>query len=85
MCNNKLQIDNYNSIKQDNLEIKNELNKINELLKLCKIHPKTLQKINNQLINKTNNNIVKFGTEELHKFLSQSEILKILNKNMMMG
>ena len=104
MCNNKLQIDNYNIIKQDNLEIKNELNKINELLKLCKIHPKTLQKINNQLINKTNNgsinngfinntvnnntinnkivNIVKFGTEELHKILSQSEILKILNKKM---
>ena len=87
MCNNKLQIDNYNIIKQENLEIKNELNKINELLKLCKIHPKTLQKLNNQFINNgviTNNtlNIVKFGTEELHKILSQSEILKILNKKM---
>ena len=64
-------------------------------MKLCKIHPKTLNKINNQLINNntsniTNNgtinnntvNIVKFGTEELNKILSTSEILKILNKKM---
>ena len=97
-CKNKILIEDNKIIKleKENLEIKNELNKINELLKLCKIHPKTLQKINNQLINKTfinngfinntvNNktvNIVKFGTEELHKILSQSEILNILNKKM---
>ena len=83
-------------MKKENLEIKNTLS---ELLKLCKIHPKTLQKINNQLvngsinngtINKTINNgtinntvnIVKFGTEELNKILTQCEILKILNKKM---
>ena len=76
------------------MEIKNTLN---SLLKQCKIHPKTLQKINKQLINNNNNNnintgtinntinnlnIVKFGTEELNKILSTSEILKILNKKM---
>jgi hypothetical protein len=81
----------------ENKKIKNdylELNtKYNELLKLCKIHPKTLQKINNQLINSNNNinngtinnntiNIVKFGSEDLNKVLSQSEILKILNRKM---
>ena len=83
-------------LEKENLEIKNTLS---ELLKLCKIHPKTLQKINNQLvngsinngtINKTINNgtinntvnIVKFGTEELNKILTQCEILKILNKKM---
>jgi hypothetical protein len=65
------------------------------IIKECKIHPKTLQKINKQLINNnttnnTNNgiinnntiNIVKFGTEELQSILSQSDMLKILNKKM---
>ena len=75
-------------LKKENLEIKNTLN---ELLKQCKIHPKTLQKINKQLINGNVNNgtinnktvnIVKFGTEDLNKILSQSEILKILNRKM---
>ena len=57
-------------------------------MKLCKIHPKTLQKINNQIINTNNGtinntmNIVKFGSEDFNKILSQSEILKILNKKM---
>jgi len=82
-----------NNIEKDNMEIKNTLN---ELLKLCKIHPKTLEKINKQLINNNINNgtinngtinnktvnIIKFGTEELNKILSQSEILKILNRKM---
>ena len=74
-------------LKKENLEIKNTLS---ELLKLCKIHPKTLKKINNQLVNGNVNNgtiyntvnIVKFGTEELNKILTQSEILKILNRKM---
>jgi hypothetical protein len=73
------------------LKMKNQElnNKFDELLKLCKIHPKKLQKINNQLINNTNNgtinntvNIVKFGSEDFNKILSQSEILKILNRKM---
>ena len=77
-------------IENDYLELNT---KYNELLKLCKIHPKTLQKINNQLINSNNNinngtinnntiNIVKFGSEDLNKVFSQSEILKILNRKM---
>ena len=95
LCNNKeLNDDSYKiaKLEKENLEIKNTLN---ELLKLCKIHPKTLHKINNQLINGNINNgtinntvnnktvnIVKFGTEELNKILTQCEILKILNKKM---
>lgn len=93
--NDRLQKEN-DIIKKENLEIKNELNKIKDLLKLCKIHPKTLQKINNQLINQTTNNgminngtinnntvnIVKFGTENLNEILSQSEMMKILNRKM---
>jgi hypothetical protein len=55
-CKNKNDIIEKNNIidelKKENLEIKNTLN---ELLKLCKIHPKTLQKINKNLINNTNN------------------------------
>ena len=81
-------------LKRENLEIKNTLS---ELLKLCKIHPKTLQKINNNLINNSNINtgtvnnktvnnktvnIVKFGSEELNKILSESEILKMLGRKM---
>ena len=63
ICKNKELKDNNKIVKleKENLEIKNELNKINELLKLCKIHPKTLQKINNQLINKTNNGSINNG------------------------
>ena len=94
-CDNKeLKDDNItiSELKKENLEIKNTLS---ELLKLCKIHPKTLQKINNQLVNGNINNgtinntvnnntvnIVKFGTEELNKILTQSETLKILNRKM---
>jgi hypothetical protein len=87
---------NINNLQKENIEIKNTLN---ELLKLCKIHPKTLEKINKELINNNINNgtinnninnsinnktinIVKFGTEELNKILSQSEVLNILNKKM---
>jgi hypothetical protein len=84
--NKKLQEEN-NIIKNENKELHN---KLNELLKLCKIHPKTLQKINKQLvntgtINNINNtiNIVKFGSEDLNKIFSQSEILKVLNRKML--
>jgi len=47
---NSNKIDN---LQKENIEIKNTLN---ELLKLCKIHPKTLEKINKQLINNSINN-----------------------------
>ena len=96
LCKNKDEYSNtMNQIKKENIEIKLMLTNI---LKLCKIHPKTLQKLNNQLINSNNNinsnntnngtinnttvNIVKFGSEEINKILSQSEILKILNRKM---
>ena len=75
-------------MKKQNEELNN---KLNEVLKYCKIHPKTLQKINKQLINNNINNgtinntvnIIKFGTEDINNILSQSEILKILNKKML--
>ena len=91
----------YNTTKNDTiLELKNKnlelTNKFDQLLKLFKIHPKTLQKINKQLINNTNNgsinnisntnngtiNIVKFGSEDISSILSQSEVLKILNRKL---
>ena len=58
----------------------------NELLKSLKIHPKTLQKINNQLNNNNinngtiNYNIVQLGNENLEDILSTKEKMKILNK-----
>ena len=87
-CNNKNELTKIDNLEKENMEIKKTLN---ELLKLCKIHPKTLQKINNQLINNNTNNgtinntvnIVKFGSEDIASTLSQSEILKILNRKML--
>ena len=77
---------NIPEIKKENAEIKSMLN---DIIKQFKIHPKTLQKINKQLINNgtinntvNNINIVKFGTEDIASILSQSEILKILNRKM---
>ena len=96
-------INNNNIIKENTiLELKEKnielTNKFDQLLKLFKIHPKTLQKINKQLINNNNINninngyinngninninIVKFGSEDLSSILSQSEVLKILNRKM---
>jgi hypothetical protein len=75
-------------------ELKEELKKdiINDILKNCKIHPKTLQKINKQLINNNNNitnninngtinniNIVKFGSENIKDILNEKEIMKIFS------
>ncbi len=73
-------------------------NKINELqsqltsfINASKIHPKTLQKINKNLINGNNNTlnsgtvnnntiqIVKFGSEDIKSILSTKEIKNILN------
>jgi hypothetical protein len=85
-CNNS----NNNEIvelKKENAEIKNILA---ELLKSSKIHPKTLQKINKNLINGNNNTInsgtvnntiqiVKFGSEDIKSILSTKEIKNILN------
>jgi uncharacterized C2H2 Zn-finger protein len=51
--------------------------------KNCKIHPKTLQKINSQLnnCNITNINIVQLGKEDIVNTLSKKEKIGILNKN----
>ena len=75
-------------LKKENAEIKSMLA---ELLKSSKIHPKTLQKINKNLINGNNNTlnsgivnnniiqIVKFGSEDIKNILSTKEIKNILN------
>ena len=80
-------------IKKENIEIKNMLKQLIE--KNCKIHPKTLQKINKQLINNNSNNtnntinncpvinntFVKFGNEQLSSLLTRKDMLNIINKN----
>jgi len=73
-------------LKKENAEIKSMLA---VLLKSSKIHPKTLQKINKNLINGNNNTlnsgtvnniqIVKFGSEDIKSILSTKEIKNILN------
>ena len=84
---------NKNNTTDNNILLKNEINelkdKINILLKSNKIHPKTIQKINNiqnnniQNNNIQNNNInvtyVKFGNENLSEILSKKEMKKILS------
>jgi hypothetical protein len=75
-------------------EFKNTILEI--LQKEAKIHPKTLQKINKQLINNTNNSsinngtinngpvinntYVKFGNEQLSTLLTHKDMLNIINK-----
>ena len=103
ICNNNKTIDEkseiieikkeYIEIKKENIEIKNILKELLE--KNCKIHPKTLQKINKQLINNNtnttnngiinngpviNNTYVKFGNEKLSNLLTHKDMLKIINK-----
>ena len=98
ICKNKIKNSSIEIIKKENEDIKNKnlelTNKFDQLLKLFKIHPKTLQKINKQLINNNTNNgsinngtinninIVKFGSEDISSILSQSEVLKMLNRKM---
>jgi rubrerythrin len=84
---------NNNVIENDLL--KKELTKIKSqlanILKHGKIHPKTLQKINKQLVNGNinngninnttiNNTYVKFGAVGFEKVLNNNQILSILNK-----
>ncbi len=61
-------------------------NTLNLILNNCKIHPKTLQKINKQLINNgtINNtintiNIIKFGDENFEEILKEQDIFKLFN------
>uniref|UniRef100_A0A6C0EDQ3 C2H2-type domain-containing protein n=1 Tax=viral metagenome TaxID=1070528 RepID=A0A6C0EDQ3_9ZZZZ len=84
---------NFKKLEQENIKIKNILKELLE--KNCKIHPKTLQKINKQLINNTNNTTnngtinngpvinntyVKFGNEQLASLLTRKDMLNIINK-----
>ena len=61
-------------------EMKNEIMEV--IKKNCKMHPKTLQKINNQLnnCNITNINIVQLGKEDIINNLNKKEKINILNK-----
>ena len=83
-------IEETKALKEEIVEIKNELSSV---LKSMKVHPKTLQKINNRLTNNTvnitnnitnNNNInitfVKFGNEQLSRLLSKKEMQMILSQ-----
>lgn len=88
-CENDLKI--KNQILEKNInEMKNEFKKqlqtmkdemMEIIKKSCKMHPKTLQKINNQLnnCNITNINIVQLGKEDIVNTLSQKEKIGILN------
>ena len=77
---------NNDILKKENLELKKELEDMKKQMmmlinKNCKMHPKTLQKINNQLnnCNITNINIVQFGKEDIINTLTKKEKIKILN------
>ena len=96
-CNSSIQINKLNEenveiqeLKKENAEIKSMLL---ELLKKSKVHPKTLEKINRNLIKNINGdsnnininsgtvnniNIIKFGNENINQILNQKEKLKIL-------
>ena len=73
----------YNIIK----EIKKQNDELKQMIqKALKIHPKTLQKINNQLNNINtgtinNINIIQLGKENLDELLTEKEKIAILNKN----
>ena len=80
-CNNNNKL--INIVREQNNQIQ-ELKDM--LLKALKIHPKTLQKINNQLnmnnngiIN--NNFIIQLGYEDFNKVLSENEKIGLLNKH----
>ena len=76
-------------VAQQNDELKKQMDEMKQqianLLKSRKIHPKTLQKINNQN-NNTNNGIInnnvimKFGNVNINDVLSNKQIMSILHK-----
>ena len=89
----------YNNITTNEITIlKNTIDELKNKVALIikekgKIHPKTLQKINNQLNNINNGNInnnkiinntyVKFGNLDYQKILNNNQIKQILNKQFM--
>ena len=81
-------IDEIKELKDKNAEMEKQINELKNIVqKALKIHPKTLNKINNQLINNgiVNNNIqiVQLGHEDLTNILSEKEKLRILNRQAM--
>jgi hypothetical protein len=102
-CNKEIEIDdklievknenNLLEIKKENSEMKIKIDEMMNLLqKALKIHPKTLNKINKQLINQNSNNnnnnnivnntinIVQLGNENLIEVLSEKQKLRILER-----
>jgi hypothetical protein len=94
-CKIKLNSDNKLKEENDKLKIEMELFKtemaamkkqlLSIMNKQCKIHPKTLQKINNNLnnsCNTTNNiiNIVQLGNENLENVFSKNKQIEILKQ-----
>ena len=74
-------------LKKENQEMKKEIEELkkfkNEIMKSMKIHPKTLQKINNQINNNdiiNNNIVIQVGNEDFNNVLSEKEKLFLLNK-----
>ena len=89
ICKINTELQNTDVIKNLQQEIESMKKFQEELMKKIKIHPKTLQKINNQLnncnnINNINNgniiNIIPLGYENLSEILTDKEKLRILNK-----
>ena len=90
---NKLEkLENKNiQMEKEMAEYKAEMEKLKEIIqKSLKIHPKTLNKINNQLNNNNTNNgvinninIVQLGNEDLINVLSKAEKRGILNRKAM--
>jgi hypothetical protein len=90
--NNKINYRQENEILKEKLEKQSEeIKEVKSMLmdlmnKNAKIHPKTLQKINKQLINSNNNNtiinntFVKFGNLSYDGLLSDKQQREILNK-----
>jgi len=78
-------------IEEKNAQMEKEMERLRDIIqKSLKIHPKTLQKINNQLNNNNTNNgvinnitYVQLGNEDLVNVLSKSEKRGILNRKAM--
>ena len=83
--------DKMEKMEKEMLEYKKEMDLLKtQLQKALKIHPKTLQKINNQLnninngtINNNTINIIQLGKEDLTKMLTMEEKMSILNRQAM--
>jgi hypothetical protein len=81
-----IEVDEVTELRNQMKEMKQQMT---NLLKSCKIYPKTRQKINNQLnnnINNTNNGIInnnvimKFGNVNIKEVLSDKQIMNLLYK-----